>query len=198
MQAGPLGAMFQKMEAVQTPEPVMQFLKTVADADPKELQRAIEKGEFPTFMQFAQKLLAEAQGMQPQMDATQTEMAGKMKEMEAKVAKAMAEVELIQEKTVTERINQTVAMAGVGYDSEMMVIKRAEVVHSMEEDARGHHEEGVKLGMSVAGEAHKTDAGHQLEREKLTTGADLEKRKIDKAGKPAYNERGVKSNNKEK
>ena len=197
MQAGPLGAMFEKMGTVQTPDPVMQFLKTIADADPKELQRAIEKGEFPTFMQFAQKLLAEAQGMQPQVSAEQTEMAGKMKELEAEVVKTMAEVDLIKEKTVTERINQTVSMAGVGYDSEMMQIKRAEVVHSMEEDAKTHNEDGIKTGMDFALKTHQTDAGHQLERDKMTTGADLEKQKIDQAGKPGYNEnKGIHSNNK--
>ena len=199
MQAGPLGAMYQKMEAVQTPDPVMQFLKTVADADPKELQREIEKGTFPTFMQFAQKLLAEAQGMRPPgADAAETEAAGKMKEIEAKVAKSAAEIELIQEKVVTERIDQTVSMAGVGYDSEMMQIKRAEVVHSMEEDAKAHQEDGIKTGLSFVMDAHKTTAGHQIEREKMTTGADLEKQKIDQAGKAGYSERGAKSNNKEK
>jgi hypothetical protein len=187
MMAGPLGQVLQKLMKAQVPEPILDYIKAVGLADPKDLQKALEKGEIPPFMAFMQSLMAKMQGQQPGPDAAATAQMGEMKKIEAEVAKVAAEIKLIEEKAVTERVNQTVSMAGVDFDAESMKIKRAEVVHQMEEDAKGHHEAGVKAGMDFARDVHKTQ-----------TGAALEKEKIDKAGKAGMNEKGMKSNNKEK
>ncbi|MFH2076515.1 MAG: hypothetical protein ABIJ57_14415, partial [Pseudomonadota bacterium] len=185
MMAGPLGAVLEKLMKAQVPEPILDYIKAVGLADPKDLQKALEKGEIPPFMAFMQQIMAQGQGQQPGPDAAQTAQMGEMKKIEAEITKIAADIELIQEKAVTERVNQTVSLAGVDFDSESMKLKRAEVVHQMEEDAKEHQDAGMKAGMDFAAGVHKTE-----------TGASVAREKVDKAGKAGFNERGMKSNNK--
>lgn len=197
MMAGPLGQVLQKLMTVGVPEELAEYIKAVGETDPKDLQKAIEKGEFPPFEQFAQKLIADMQGQETQPDAAQTEAQAALKEIEAKVQKAAAEIGLINEKAITERINQTVALAGVDFDKESIAIKRAEVVHQMEEDAKGHQEEGIKTGLDIALRKQQAEQGAEIEHKKIDTGAKLKKAEIDRAGRAGYNEnKGAKSNNK--
>lgn len=175
MQAGPLGMAMQNLEKAGTPEEFLQFLKTVSEADPKDLQKAIEKGEFPTFMQFLEKIMAQAEGMQPQQDPTQ---AAEFQKVNAEVQKALAqaekmaaEKELTVEKIMTEKVQQQVAMAGVQFDKEKLAMDRAKIVSDIENEAEGRYERGVDAAVKMAGSVQKN--------------------------RPGYNERGLKSNNKE-
>lgn len=185
MMAGPLGAVMQKLATAQMPPEILEYIKAIGETDPKDLQKALEKGEFPPFMAFMQKLMAE-QGGQPQgPDAEQTAAAAEVKKLDAEVVEIMSKVALNQEKAVTERVNQTVALAGVDFDKESIAIKRAEVVHAMEESAKDRQDDHVKTVLDVGMRAREN-----------ATGAALEKEKIDKAGKAGMNEKGMKSNNK--
>ena len=83
-------------------------------------------------------------------------------------------------------------------DKDAIAIKRAEVVHQMEEDDKAHKEDGIKTGLSLAMDAHKAEQGNELEHKKIDTGAKIEKERIDKAGKSGWNERGASVNNKKK
>ena len=77
-------------------------------------------------------------------------------------------IALVQEKILTERVEQQVKMKGIEFDEEKLKIERARVVEEMQNDVR---KEG-------------------LERAKITASA---KQK----GTAPYKEKGMKSNNKE-
>jgi hypothetical protein len=184
MMDGPLGEIFKKLMFCQVPEPILQYLKKVVEMEPKDLEKALNKGEFPPFMSFAMQLLQSMKGQQPPMSPEQQ---AKMKEAEAKVMelvakaeqlaaekeKTQAETALTVEKAVTEKVEQQVKLAGVGYDNEALKIKRAEVVSAMEADAEGRKQAGIKTGLDFVAKVAKPD----------------------RPGQAGWNERGLRSNN---
>jgi hypothetical protein len=120
-----------------------------------------------------------------------------MKKIEAEVAKIVAERDLINEKSVTERVTQTVKLAGVDYDDQMVKMQRAKLVNDMESGAVDRHHDAVKTGMDFALKAHQGEQGVRAEHDKLTLGASMEMEKLDRAEKAGYNEKGMQSNNEE-
>jgi len=173
MQAGPIGQMLELLAQAGMPPAFLQYIQQIAQADPKKLMKAIESGEFPSFQEFAQKVAAETQGQpeqDPAQDAEFQERQAKVKKAMAEAEKALAERDLIIEKTVTERVEQQVKMAGVGFDEEKMEMERAKIVQAIENDAHSRHSEGVKMGLDLVSAQNN---------------------------KPGYNERGLKSNNQE-
>ena len=186
MMEGPLGAILQKLMFCQVPEPILEYLKKVAGTEPKDLEKAIKKGEFPMFMDFAMQLLQSMQGkeppMSPEKQAELSEKEAKIRELVAKAEqlatekeKTQAETALTVEKAVTEKVEQQVKLAGVGYDQEALKIKRAEVVSAIEADASGRKQAGVKAGLDFVAKVAKPD----------------------RPGNAGWNERGLKSNNME-
>lgn len=177
MQAGPLGAIFEKLSQTGIPEQFIAYFKAIADADPKKLQKALESGEFPSFPEFSKQVMAEMQGKQGQASPEQQAQNAEFQERQAKVRqalaaaeKAIAERDLIIEKTVTERVEQQVKLAGIGFDEESMKLERAKLVSQIESEAKAHSRESVKMGMDFVSK---------------------------QTNKPGYNERGIVSNNKE-
>ncbi|MFH2075570.1 MAG: hypothetical protein ABIJ57_09525 [Pseudomonadota bacterium] len=229
MMAGPLGQVFEKLMTAQVPEPVMEYLKAVAEMDPKDLKKELEKGTFPPFMAFAQKMMQEMGGQEQQGPAPE-EMAA-LKEIESKIAvnmakveqtkaeaaHTMAEAELTREKAVTERVTQTVKLAGVEYDDATIKMQRAKLVNQMEGEEKDRQHEGIKAGLDMlskkASEERNLKAGRESEaragkrdmiksglnfaaaKHKSETAARTATEKFDKAGRAGFNEKGLKSNN---
>ncbi|MDD4456316.1 MAG: phage portal protein [Syntrophotalea acetylenica] len=176
MQAGPLGQVFDKLSQVGVPPEVMEYLKTVAEADPKKLQQTIQKGEFPTFDQFSQQLLADmmqqgqvdpqtGQPIQPQEQPNPEAV-----KAQAEAKKIEAETALIAAKIQTEAVNQQVALNGVRFDEESLAIQRAKAVSEMESNIKSHAREDFKVGAEIVSNLNN---------------------------RPGYNEKGMKSDNKE-
>ena len=138
MMQGPLGALMQKLATAGMPEQIQGYLQEISTADPKKLAQAIEKGEFPTFPQFMQQIMAEIQGQNVEDPAKTMEL--QEKEAEALKAKAeaekiFAEKELTAAKIITEQVNQQVSLAGVEFDKQTLEIERAKLVKDIEKQA---------------------------------------------------------------
>ncbi|MCE5336814.1 MAG: hypothetical protein LLG06_19730 [Desulfobacteraceae bacterium] len=163
MEKGPLAATLDKLGTVQTPDGIVQYIKAVADADPKKLQQAIEKGEFPSFEQFAKQLMAEMGG-RPQPSDPVKDAAGRESDAQAKKTAAEAELliakrDLVVEQTMTEYVRQEVARAGVKFDEEQLKLKRAELVNDIHREAAGAVERGHKAGLDFAASMAKNRPG---------------------------------------
>lgn len=158
MLQGPLGALFQKLATAGLPEQIMGYLQQVSTADPKKLAQAIEKGEFPSFPQFMQQIMAEMQGQNAEDPAKTLEMQEKEAEAlkaRAEVEKIFAEKELTTAKIITEQVNQQVSLAGVEFDKQSLEIERAKLVKDIERQAAdafvsaqrnkpGYNERGIR------------------------------------------------------
>lgn len=170
-QAGPMGALLEKLATTGLPEPFMRYIQGIAEADPKKLQQSLESGEFPTFPEFFQQVMAEMQGVSednPEQNAEFQERQAKVRQALAAAEKLMAERDLIIEKTATERLMQQVKAAGVAFDEESLKMQRAKIVADIEAKMKADHWEGVKVGLDFVSAQNN---------------------------RPGYNERGLKSNN---
>jgi hypothetical protein len=171
MQAGPMGALLEKLATTGLPEPFMRYIQGIAEADPKKLQQSVESGEFPTFPEFFQQVMAEMQGVSednPEQNAEFQERQAKVRQALAAAEKLMAERDLIIEKTATERLMQQVKAAGVAFDEESLKMQRAKIVADIEAKMKADHWEGVKVGLDFVSAQNN---------------------------RPGYNERGLSSNN---
>lgn len=226
MAAGPLGAVLQNLSQTGMPPELLQFVQQIGAAEPDKLQKAMEKGEIPSFPAFMQQLAEQyggQEGMEGQVDPAQQaqfdELQAKVQESAAKAQKLMAEVGLIQEKIVTERAEQAVKLAGIEFDAETLKQQRAEIVMDMEKDAKDRQERSMDRVVDF----HKDDMDRQerdvdrgideqrdtldrREREQ-TAKTELGEREKDRkheltvskqSNRPGFNEKGGKSNNKGK
>lgn len=131
MKEGPIGQIMQKLGAIGVPQQLLQIFGQVAQMDEKDLAKQIEKGKIPPVQQILQTI---AQG-QPPEDPTQAaqnqESNAKVQETLAKVDKIKADIALVNEMTVSERVKQDVSLNGVVLDKEKIKIERAKVVSDM-------------------------------------------------------------------
>ncbi|MFA5322860.1 MAG: phage portal protein [Smithella sp.] len=168
MQAGPLGKIFELLTQVGVPAELMEYFKSIVEADPKKLQKAMESGEFPMFNEVLKEMITEnlQKGGMPAEEKPPTP---EETEATAKAGKLQAETALITAKVQTEAVNQEVALAGVQFDDDQMKIKRAEAVHGMESDIKAHGREDAKAGAEIVSKLNN---------------------------KPGFNDSGTKSDNK--
>lgn len=144
MQAGPMGMLFEKLMGVGVPEELIQYFKEIAELEDKDLEKAIEGGEIPPFMQVLQSLMAGGEQQAEPPDPT-LEAEANMKQAQA--AKYQAETELTREKIVTERVEQLVRTKGVDFDEEKLKILRAQVVAELA--SKEYEMENSDLGNEV-------------------------------------------------
>jgi hypothetical protein len=210
MAAGPLGAVLQNLSQTGMPPELLQFVQQIGAAEPDKLQKAIEKGEVPSFPACMQQLAAQYGGegaAQPQIDPAQQaefdERQAAVQKSLAEAQKIMAEIELTREKTVTERVKQFVDASGVGFDQEQLTMQRAEIVHDMESEARDRVER-IRSDTMDRKERIVTDV---MDREERAESANIDLQERDKDRKheltvskqnnrPGFNEKNGKSNNK--
>ena len=132
MQAGPLGDLFNKLMGVGVPEELVQYFQELAQMkDEKEVGRAVKSGEVPLFPDVIQSMMGEQP--EPQADPS-IEADAQLKNAQAQ--KTIAEMELVREKILTERVLQLVKTKGVDFDEEKLKILRAQVVAEMEAKGR--------------------------------------------------------------
>jgi len=143
MQAGPLGQLLQKLISVGMPPQIGEYAKFVAGAEPKDIEKAMKEGQLPPFMDFLKQLMSGQQEDQGAMAGKQVEL----RKLQADVEKAVAERDLLIEKTLTEKVDQQVKLAGVQFDEETMKLQRAKLVADIEREAADRHAGAVKTGL---------------------------------------------------
>lgn len=119
LKEGPIGEMLHKLEALGAPPQLLEYMGHIGVMEFKEFEKALEDGEIPQFQQML--LPMEEQGPNP-MDVAELD------QKDAEIRKVEAEIALLQEKAMTEKVKQMVDMAGVEFDREKLVIERAKVV----------------------------------------------------------------------
>lgn len=171
MQSGPIGEYLQKLQMLGIPEEILGLFQQLVQIEANDVQKAVEEGQIPTFPQMIQEMMKgqEQQEQLPSPEEIELHKAdAAIRETNSKIAKEQAEIDLIREKIVAERVEQAVKGAGVKFDEEKLKIERARVVEEMQN--------GVRKGA--------------IERDKITASA---KQK----GTAPYKEKGLKSNNQE-
>ena len=122
MQMGPLSDLMEKLEKIGFPPQFIQALTEMQEMEMKDFDRAMDQGDIPSLAELI---------MPEQQTATQLEMA-EIQEKRAEAQKTMAEAKLALEKVNSEKIDQAVAMAGVQFDKDKLLIERAKVIKEME------------------------------------------------------------------
>lgn len=168
MQAGPLGMFIEKLGAIGTPQEFLQLMGEVAQMDDKEFEKAVEKGEIPSFAAVLQAAQSAREGAPPPADPgaqiAQAELQIKNMEAQAKARKMEMERLLTAEKIVSERVKQWQIAFGVQFDQQKLDIMRAQVYKELEQQEFDQVKDVVQTAQGLS--------------------------------EGPYNERGLKSNNK--
>ena len=122
MQAGPIGALFDRFSKAGVPPQLLQYLQELSKLDDKE----IEGGKIPPFQAILAQLVPSLQ-QTPIPIGEQLEQA----KLQAEIAKIQAETELTRQKARTEEIEQGRKAKGVQFDEEKLKIDRARTVHEI-------------------------------------------------------------------
>ena len=195
VKAGPAGEILEKLSMV-IPEPVMQQIAQVAQADIKDLEKAAQKGELhpipwppkPTTPEDQlkqlevmekslelQKLTIGVQKTEAEIAKIQAETGKTAEEIEGEQAKSYLDLQ----KAITEQVRQMVMQYGIQFDAEAQKIDRFQAIEDAKDRRAGHHERARELDNQSRDVANKGKA--------LEKGA---------ASQGPYKEKGLKSNNK--
>ncbi len=188
MQQGPFGAILEMLAQIGTPPELLQFMQELFQADPKDFQKAIEQEKVPSFQQLVQPEDMQQQiTMGEQAEAMETE--ANVNKTDAETDKLEADILLIREKTITERVLQIVKTSGIMFDEEKLKIERAKVVKEMDEarEQLALEEKRIDADLSKA----KMSGDTAIETAKMKGTQTYSK----KRGQGPYRERGMKSNN---
>lgn len=194
MKEGPVGEMVGRLAQLGAPEPLVAFLQEIFLMDPKKFEQAAKRGELPSIQQVLQMLMTGEQPADPEMQLKGLEVQSKAQLSAAQAEKAAMETRLINEKIVTERVNQWQTAYGVRFDEEMLEMKRAELMMELRQQQH-------QMQMDASNQQHQIEMdGHQ--RRMNVANAVMGAKKIDndheartiKAGGP-YREQGMASNN---
>jgi hypothetical protein len=145
---GPLGDLLKKLGALGAPPQFLQYLKMVADADMKEIEKALKTGKMPTIPMMLQAMMT---GKDP---AAEMENAQKQIELN----KQQSEIMLNIERSKTEKVKQIVQIAGIQFDAEIVQQNwtkiDAMISDNREKQLLGGFNAGVKAAQGV-----KSDKG---------------------------------------
>jgi len=195
MRLGPLGVFLQRLGVMGFPPAMLQALEEIGAMEEKDFERAIEAGEIPP-------LAALLPGPEDVIDIepqVPPELQAEMDKAAAEVRKIDADTRLIEEKIVTEKVEQQVKLAGVQFDEDKLKIERARTVADIENAARGQEREDVNVGQNIdKAEKDEARAERNEEREDKRLAAEIETKESEQRAQGPHRERGLKSNNKEK
>ena len=108
---------------------------------------------------------------------------------QAEIEKVVAETELIAEKIMTEKNDQEVKRAGVGFDVEKLRLEKAEILANIEERDARLKLEMAKLEQDIKASKEKVDLGN-----KKIDNSKIEGKSVETSTK-GFTEKGIKSNN---
>jgi len=161
MEAGPIGSVLAKFSKLFPPE-LMQYLDQIAKMDDKDFQRALEKGQIQPIPMPGQQ----PQGPDPvQQQGIQLEFGEKQANIgksQADAQKTMVEAEeikakiaLIQQQIITEQVKQQVAMKGISFDEQKLIMERAKTVKEIEASTRMAGQKDTELEIKKSAESAK-------------------------------------------
>lgn len=158
MQKGPIGEYIEKLGMIGVPPEILQMFQKIAELDEKELEKMLKAGELPQFMGLVQELL---QGQpEPAPDPAMAKVQGELQlkaqqnqidaqKVQTDTAKAQAEIQLIEEKMETERVERelkiqegAIKVEGLKLDNENMKIQKALAVAKIKQIQKGGNPEG--------------------------------------------------------
>jgi hypothetical protein len=185
MQAGPFGEFMGRLEALGTPPSIIQFLSQLGSMDPKDFQKAAKAGELPQFMQLIQQAIQGEQAVDP---AQQAEMMAK----DAEVGKTQAEIaekEAKAHKTGIEAAKVQAEIAKIEAETRLSYEKIATERINQEVALFGTDLDSESLKIKRAELVHNIEMEHKA--------AESKDREIDVKSAHQYEEKGLKSNNKD-
>jgi hypothetical protein len=164
MKEGPFGVLAQRLQQLQMPPEMAEYIRELGMMEVKDFERAFEKGEFPSFLAILESMLRQGEAQPPdplqeleyqEKEAGIQEKQAKIMEADAAVRKTEAEIALIDEKIRSERVEQLVKMEGINFDDQKLKIERARLVNDLagkirpdaakqSEAAMGFTEKGIK------------------------------------------------------
>jgi hypothetical protein len=192
MRLGTLGVFLQRLGVMGFPPALLQALEEIGAMEERDFERAIEAGEIPPLA----ALLPGPEDIDAAEPEMPPDMAAELDKAAAEVQKLQAETRLVEEKIVTEKVDQQVKLAGVQFDEDKLKIERARTISDIENAARGQEREDVSTVQSV-GKAEREEAraerGEQREDKRLA--AEIETKEAEQRAQGPHRERGLKSNN---
>lgn len=169
-QAGVIGGFLQKLIQAGLPQELAQMFQEIAKLDDKQIAKAIATGEVPPLAAVIQQAMSgQAPAEQDQEQAPEQPTAVDEAEVELKreqTRKVRAETDLIQEKIVTERVEQQVRLAGVKLDEQKMDIDRAKVVADLRKAVAD--EEAMKSGKGKSAQGPYREKGMKSNNKEVT------------------------------
>jgi hypothetical protein len=194
MKEGPLGEAMKKLEMIGVPGDLLAIFTKAIMADPKKLQQALEKGQFPQFATIFKAMINDAmqgqgvdinegQQQDPMANAEVNLKAAETQKVVAEIDKVKAETLLTVEKIGTEKVEQQVRAAGIGFDQETLTMERAKTIKEIESANKQNELARVSAIKDVTTAVHGMKMGEQA--------VSMQN------NKPGYNEKGLLSNNKE-
>ena len=217
MQQGPIGQYLQKLGLIGVPEQILKLFSDIGKIDEKQLEKGVKEGQIPPFMELMKKMLGQQQqqpdpqAQKEQMEVqlkTQTlqlkakelemkvlkteaevkekdakiqELAAKVRETEAKTQKVVVETELVTEEIKSEVVDRELSIEGLALDKDNMLVQKAEAISRIENADKAQKMGEFKTVSDVAGQRDKMNLENAS--------------RNDKGG---YDERKMKSNNKDK
>jgi hypothetical protein len=179
MQMGPVGAFLARLQVIGFPPMMVQEMGEIAEMDDKEFEKSLEQAEIPPFS-----------AMLPQEGVEEEEPSGEEQKVMAEVEKVAAEILLIQEKINTEKVEQSVKIAGVEFDREKLAIERAKVVNDIKAT-----EADIKLGAKQIASGGNGDKKKATGGKKPAAGNKTTTKSASKKEQGPHIEKGMKSNN---
>lgn len=199
MQQGPIGEFVQKMGAIGVPKEMLGFFQKLAGVGIEDIQKMVEAGEIPGFMQMVQMMAGQQQPPSPEMIQSQIEQQklqiesakaqADIRVKDAQARKTEAEIMLEQEKIATERIEQQIKAKGVQFDEEKLKMTRAEIVAKLKSMERADKRADAEFVSNLK----DRQQGRKIDVAKTVIDAQSKTN----TGNGDYRERGLTSNNKD-
>jgi len=183
--AGPLGELFEKMAGIGVPEDILGVFNELSQLEQKEFEGMVNKGEVPSFSQMVE-------GIETQEDPMQNIEANKatteIEVKQADIQKTQKEIDLLEEKINTEKVNQEATLKGVEFDERKIVIEESQTIDTIKRNKKQSDREDVKLINDI-----------RSPKKPVKQVKDSEfKGKTKESPTSGYREKGLKSNNKDK
>jgi hypothetical protein len=198
MKMGPIGEFIEKLRMLGFPPMTLQYLGEIAELEMKEFERTLEKGELPTL----QDLMAPTDEDAEEAGSTPEDVMAELEalKIEKEVDKVAAEIKLIEEKANSEKINQTVALAGIGFDKQKLAMERATVISDIkktEADKDLVEQTDPNAFGGDNGDGKKGDNGDGKKKDAVAKAVRKPTKTANKRAQGSYDERGMRSNNKQ-
>jgi hypothetical protein len=128
MQAGVIGSLAEKLQALGFPPEFLEVIQKIAEMkDDKEFRANVQGGVIPTFSELS-RIIQEGAN---QTDPMAQKEAIEAQKIQAEIQKLMAEALLLQEKANSEKVDQMVKQSGVGFDEEKLNIEKAKTAQEL-------------------------------------------------------------------